>query len=673
MKYISAILICFTFLSSAFLPFAFSYSEDSPGVWTTDGSDTDIQGAYDDAGFDDGDTILFPTGGSSETWTTGVLFDDEGFILRGAGSTRTLAAGKLGSADRITATGLTGTTITNNVTSGSNPLIEIDGIAGNTYQIEDLQIIGGTQTSNGTGLIYVRGESESVILKNVAAEDNIRSVYITGSALVVMSKCYFTPGGAHGFAVHHSTYPDGLGSSGHNSWSAIDNAGTSEMVYFEDGYMYNTDSGGLTDGFAGARFCVRYSTIVNGRISTHGTESTSNHRGTRWLEVYECVFEHPATGTSGRAIEYRSGSGVVFNNTGDSDYGEMVNLSVYRKTTPYNSWGAADGRNSLDDNDGVGALDSGTMTGGDSLSVIDSGAGWADDEWIGDVVTVIYDSGTASSTVNNDTIPDTSKSWRIGESDTASGGNGTTTLVRTGAGWTPDEWVGHMIYKSASSNDSYITGNTSDTITFAGRNESYSDGDSYTIKSQWAGYTARNTTTGRTKQIVSNTTTVLSLYLDGDLPIDSGESYEIFKTGYINDNDETTLTLSSSITSGRSKEIRGANGDSYEIHGVDQALDQPGMGQDSATVTGGFTFTYSGGPNWPDQAVSPIYEWGNTGFGDNDFSAGTWIDENTHYFNNTTKPGYAPYDYPHPALGGESGPTYPTTRQGLVRALRGGL
>jgi hypothetical protein len=55
---------------------------------------------------------------------------------------------------------------------------------------------------------------------------------------------------------------------------------------------------------------------------------------------------------------------------------------------------------------------------------------------------------------------------------------------------------------------------------------------------------------------------------------------------------------------------------------------------------------------WPDQALEPLYEWNNTLNGkDADFdSASILIQERKECRNDTPRPGYTPYAYPHPLI-----------------------
>jgi len=86
-------------------------------------------------------------------------------------------------------------------------------------------------------------------------------------------------------------------------------------------------------------------------------------------------------------------------------------------------------------------------------------------------------------------------------------------------------------------------------------------------------------------------------------------------------------------------------GDAYKISGGYWARD--GIGRSTDTHKG------SSG-DWPDQALDPAYVWGNTWNGNTTGvlvhnNSGFWCQAGRDFFVNTgAKPGYAPYEYPHP-------------------------
>lgn len=143
---------------------------------------------------------------------------------------------------------------------------------------------------------------------------------------------------------------------------------------------------------------------------------------------------------------------------------------------------------------------------------------------------------------------------------------------------------------------------------------------------QWVGYVLYNVASGMASFITGNGASTITYDTDG-----------------------------SSVTGGATMAFN--NGDVFQIRKVLVALDQPGRGQGNLI---------SGVPPvpvaWPNQALEPIYSWGNTLNGA-DVKIGSGyptVQENRDFFNDTVKPGYVPYTYPHPLVSGTSPPSPPT-------------
>jgi hypothetical protein len=88
-------------------------------------------------------------------------------------------------------------------------------------------------------------------------------------------------------------------------------------------------------------------------------------------------------------------------------------------------------------------------------------------------------------------------------------------------------------------------------------------------------------------------------------------------------------------------------GDTVQFYKVVAALDMPGMGMSDKLSR---NIENKPRPPWPNQQIEPIYSWGNTL---NGVDAGVVprspiMLEGVHYFNDTPKPGYTPFTYPHP-------------------------
>jgi hypothetical protein len=209
------------------------------------------------------------------------------------------------------------------------------------------------------------------------------------------------------------------------------------------------------------------------------------------------------------------------------------------------------------------------------------------------------------------------------------------------------------------------------TLYFSGINSS-PNGSSYLqvnganwTPNQWTGYTLIDTNTGNFSPILSNT--VNTVYYIGSDPA----SASIVTCGLLTFN----------------------NGDGFQIRRVLAALDQAGRGsgdrlqdqglESSPTSTLPFYSlfpwlfqalqtsqvlvtidTSTGAAGWPNEALDGIYSWGNTVNGA-DGTLTSWypnIQVGRDLINDTPKPGYTPYIYPHPVtymsvVSTNSGPT----------------
>lgn len=146
---------------------------------------------------------------------------------------------------------------------------------------------------------------------------------------------------------------------------------------------------------------------------------------------------------------------------------------------------------------------------------------------------------------------------------------------------------------------------------------------------QWAGYAVRRTT---------------------NLGGLAGQSFS-----QIQSNTANTITYKASIYQ---DSLQFSIGDRFEFQLVLHAMDQPGRSGGSL-VSGEIPAAPRG---WNDQVTSPWYEWENYREGGADVSfesAYAGIRQNEHYLNNTEKPGYTPYAYPHPLILGQLPPRAP--------------
>lgn len=137
---------------------------------------------------------------------------------------------------------------------------------------------------------------------------------------------------------------------------------------------------------------------------------------------------------------------------------------------------------------------------------------------------------------------------------------------------------------------------------------------------QWSGYTINDTSTGRFCLITGNTAN--QMYMESP-------------------KDAQPITFK--------------NGDVFAIYYCYPALDQVGVGSGDllsgdGTVSSPVVNSKTGTAGWPHEVSEPLYVWGNTLNGNpTGLSSGyPNIQENRDFFNNTPKPGYAPFAFPHP-------------------------
>jgi hypothetical protein len=236
-------------------------------------------------------------------------------------------------------------------------------------------------------------------------------------------------------------YHDGWGGHNHGdgSWADATYFGTEKFLFIEDNTFRKSGPfrSGL-DCFGGGRYVARFNAFNNTTTTSHGTETSGRYRGTRAVEIYKNVFNW--TLLQATPGQLRSGILIQFNNlwTGNKDpRSKSMHLTCYREFRPFPFWGGANGNNRLDLNDSHGLYASGKHTGGNGSPIlIVANAGWKTNQWMGYSVT-----------------------------------NTTQRMKgRTGAVFHPS---------------SYITRNTSETITFQGNDMgqpmTFNNGDSYEI------------------------------------------------------------------------------------------------------------------------------------------------------------------------------------------------
>jgi len=134
----------------------------------------------------------------------------------------------------------------------------------------------------------------------------------------------------------------------------------------------------------------------------------------------------------------------------------------------------------------------------------------------------------------------------------------------------------------------------------------------------------------------------------------------------ISANTANTVTMRVTSSSWGLPDLIWNTGDSYKILRATVCLDQVGRG--AGDLISGDTPTPQ---TWPHQTSEPVYAWSNTLNGS---SANTGIVSNSphvqegrDFFNNTPRPGYTPYTYPHPLTLAGGGDTTPPSSPSNLR------
>jgi len=301
---------------------------------------------------------------------------------------------------------------------------------------------GSVATTVDKALLCIKGTCPSVRVDHCHFDQLYDNPFIMthGQIYGVVDHCVFDE---RPRALTFQVYHDGWGGRTHGDGSWADNAyfGSEKFLFIEDNTFRNAKgyrSNGI-DSYGGARYVARHNYLVDTPIGGHGTETSGRFRGVRAIEVYNNTRVWNLVDPRG---QLRSGTMLEFNNVWTGKIkpdSKSTHLTCYRQFRPFPFWGGANGNNRLDSNDSRGLYASGKHTGENgSVTLVMANAGWRVNQWVGYSVT------------------------------------NTTQKIkgRTGAEFRPS---------------SYITANTSDTITFVrgdsfgGPTMTFNSGDDYAI------------------------------------------------------------------------------------------------------------------------------------------------------------------------------------------------
>jgi len=246
----------------------------------------------------------------------------------------------------------------------------------------------------------------------------------------VADHCFFE-GAGRSFFFNQGNY--GGATLGNGAWADYPWYGTNKFFFVEDCTMKRpatttiTTSGNM-DGENGARYVARHNDFTNCRPGQHGTEG--GNRGVRAVEFYNNAFHW----TTSPSQMLRSGVAFWHDNTwsgtkaSNNAHSAIAIFRVFAGGGLTSPFGVADGTGPFDRNDTEG---NGTFIDGHAPHV--------------------YDSGVVTTGV------------------TGTGGTGT--FADSSKNWIPGQWIGYSVKQTNSSapsypKGSYITGNTSNTITY---------------------------------------------------------------------------------------------------------------------------------------------------------------------------------------------------------------
>lgn len=283
----------------------------------------------------DGDTVIVPSG--SCTWSAQVLIPNtKGVSLQGAGIGSTIITDNLTTDDILqldvaggnAVVDISGFTFDANsiIKTGSRAVIAFTGSGLDRFRIHDIKIIN----IRSNGISWDGNGSEiSGLIDNCTMED---AGDFSGHAFNLVGDA---PGGARGQFAHGF------------------NPGTNKAIYIEDCLIdFTFKNDGAVDAFSGARYVFRHNTVNNTLVSHHGADS-GNRSGTYSMEVYDNTFDSDFA--QARAFFFRSGSGVVYNNTLTGSYTALTVFSIANfRSRPevFNPWGQCDGSSVWDENVG---------------------------------------------------------------------------------------------------------------------------------------------------------------------------------------------------------------------------------------------------------------------------------------------------------------------------------
>ena len=288
-------------------------------------SKTDVQNAINSAV--DGDRVLIPAG--TCTWTSRLTVSGKGITIAGAGVGQTTIVN-----------GVNGTALQFNFTPG-DPTTYVEGVTfdANNGTNDDAMI-----TLNGGGLNQFRVHHISMTnLRERGIEVNMDGREVSG----LIDHCTMNMPLVNGSSKSISI--SGTGPEESQPFSRPLALGSDKFIFVEDcTFNYGGRNDGAMDAYGGARYVFRYNTVINTNVEHHGADS-GGFRGVHSFEIYNNTFRCTGSCGSQRKHYFRSGTGVIFNNTYTGNY-TGAELTNYRSDESFPPWGKCDGTSPWDEN-----------------------------------------------------------------------------------------------------------------------------------------------------------------------------------------------------------------------------------------------------------------------------------------------------------------------------------
>lgn len=287
-------------------------------------SQEDVQKAINAA--QDGDTVVVPAG--TATWVTkdgnkpAVLISGKVITLSGAGIDRTVITD-------------------GNTAAWKDLLIWIEGER--PARITGLTFKGSIDSNRGAAAIAVHGNCRHWRIDHCKFDGSPRGVWAYAGCFGLVDHCTFLNAG-QGVVMK---------GDGPKSWERPLMLGLPRAVYIEDCTFRG--GGAATDAYHGARFVFRHNLAIDTHVAQHGCDS-GGYRSTFSYEVYENRIgkEKLKSWEVPRAMHFRGGTGVVFNNT-LAGFTAGIDVANYRSSEQLRElcgkWGICDGKNPIDGNE----------------------------------------------------------------------------------------------------------------------------------------------------------------------------------------------------------------------------------------------------------------------------------------------------------------------------------